>query len=63
MKMNNVFIITVVGVGLILLGIAFYELTIDWNILSDISFILYLALIYLMFSTLYGGSRNKRNNF
>ncbi len=62
MKINNVFIITVAGVGLILLGLAFYELTIDWNILSDISFILYLALVYLMLSTLYGGSKNKRNN-
>ncbi len=61
MKINNIFIIAATFAGLVLLSIAYYELTIDWEIFSDITLGLYLSLSYLMLNIFYIGPRELTN--
>ena len=63
MQNDNIFIIVAVSVCFILLGIIygieFYELTIDWEMVSSLIIGIYLYLTYLMFSIFFGKPKNQ----
>ena len=63
MQNDNIFIIVAISVCFILLGIiygiGFYELTIDWEMVSSLIIGIYLYLTYLMFSIFFGKPKNQ----
>lgn len=63
MQNDNIFIIAAISIFFILLSIiysiGFYELTIDWEIISSIIVGIYLYLAYLMLSIFLGKPKNR----
>ena len=63
MQNENIFIIAAISVCFILLSIiysiGFYELTVDWEMVSSIIVGIYLYLAYLMLSIFLGKPKNQ----
>ena len=63
MQNDNIFIIAAISVCFILLsviyGIGFYELTVDWEMVSSIIVGIYLYLAYLLLSIFFGKPKNQ----